>query len=47
MEEIKSLIIVDIFMHPSKNQWKPLNSKIICFDSIYGLFTECYGLFIN
>lgn len=28
MEEKWRLIIVDIFMHPDKNRWKPLNSKI-------------------
>lgn len=47
MGEKRSLIIVDIFIHPDKNRQKPLNSKIIFFNLINGLFTECYGLFTN
>jgi len=47
MKEKKRLLIVDIFMHPGKNRQKPLNSKIISFNSINGLFNECYELFIN
>ena len=46
-EEKQRLLIVDIFMHPDQNRWKPLNSKIIFFNPFYRLFTECYRLFTN
>ena len=47
MEENRSLLIVDIFIHPDENRRKPLNSNMIFFNLINGLFTECYGLFTN